>query len=283
MLREDGFVLDDGTTSRLAHYRFFMTTTTTNAERVFQHMQFCHQVLWPELDVQLTTATDQWAQFSIAGPRARDTLAALVDAPFDIGNEAFSHLSAAELTICGGTAARLYRISFSGELAYELGVPARYGDALARAVMQAGAAFGIAPYGTEALSVMRIEKGHVAGNEIDGRTTARDLGFERMMSTKKDHIGRVMAGRPGLIEPNRPRFVGFRPVDSRQRLRAGAHLVTRHAAISSENDQGVVTSVAFSPACGHWIGLGFLARGPERVGERIMAKGRAAPSTDSWE
>jgi glycine cleavage system aminomethyltransferase T len=283
MLREDGFVLDDGTTSRLAHYRFFMTTTTTNAERVFQHMQFCHQVLWPKLDVQLTTATDQWAQFSIAGPRARDTLAALVDAPFDIGNEAFSHLSAAELTICGGTAARLYRISFSGELAYELGVPARYGDALARAVMQAGAAFGIAPYGTEALSVMRIEKGHVAGNEIDGRTTARDLGFERMMSTKKDHIGRVMAGRPGLIEPNRPRFVGFRPVDSRQRLRAGAHLVTRHAAISSENDQGVVTSVAFSPACGHWIGLGFLARGPERVGERIMAKGRAAPSTDSWE
>ncbi len=139
MLREDGFVLDDGTTSRLADDRCFMTTTTANAVRVFQHMQFCHQVLWPELDVQFVSATDQWAQFSIAGPRARDTLAALVDPPFDIGNTAFPHLGVAELTVCSGIAARLYRISYSGELAYELGVPARYGEALARALMEAGA------------------------------------------------------------------------------------------------------------------------------------------------
>jgi methylglutamate dehydrogenase subunit C len=271
MLREDGFVLDDGTTSRLAEDRFFMTTTTANAMRVFQHMQFCHQVLWPELNVQLVPATDQWAQFSIAGPRARDTLAALIDPPFDISNAGFPHMAAAELNVCAGTAARLYRISFSGELAFELGVPARYGDALARALMQAGAAFGIAPYGTEALGVMRIEKGHVAGNEIDGRTTARDLGLGRMMSAKKDYIGRVLAERPALRDPRRPRFIGVKPVDPRHRLHTGAHLVARGVGVTAENDEGVITSTAFSPSCGHWIGLGLLSRGPERVGERVIA------------
>jgi heterotetrameric sarcosine oxidase alpha subunit len=271
MLREDGFILDDGTTARLAEDRYFMTTTTANAVRVFQHMQFCHQVLWPELDVQFASATDQWAQLSIAGPRARDTLAQLVDPPFDVGHAAFPHLSCAELTVCGGVAARLYRVSFSGELAFELGVPARYGDALARALMKAGTAYGIAPYGTEALGVMRIEKGHVAGNEIDGRTTPHDLGFVRMMSSRKDYIGRVLADRPALRDPNRPRFVGFRPLDPAQRLRAGAHLVRRGTAVTAENDEGVITSVAFSPSCGHWIALGLLARGPERIGERIVA------------
>ena len=175
MLREDGFAFDDGTVSRLADDRFFVTTTTANAGRVFQHMQFCHQVLWPELDVQFVSATDQWAQFSVAGPNARKALHAIVDPQCDITNDAFPYMAAGEITICGGIAARLYRISFSGELAYEIGVPARYGDALARLFMQAGAPFGILPYGTEALSVMRIEKGHVAGNEIDGRTTAWDL------------------------------------------------------------------------------------------------------------
>ena len=192
--------------------------------RVFQHMQFCHQALWPQLDVQLVSATEQWAQFSVAGPRARDTLARIVDAPFDIGNEALPFMAVAEMTVCGGVTARLYRISFSGELAYEIGVPARYGDALARKLMEAGAEFGIAPYGTEALGVMRIEKGHPAGNELDGRTTARDLGFGRMMSTKKDCIGRVLAGRPALLDPERPSLVGFKPVDPKARLRAGAHL-----------------------------------------------------------
>jgi methylglutamate dehydrogenase subunit C len=271
MLREDGFVFDDGTTSRLGPDRFFMTTTTANAERIFQHMQFCHQVLWPDLDVQMVIATDQWAQFSVAGPRARNTLAALVDPPFDIGNDAFAPLAVAEVTICGGTAARLYRISFSGELGFEIGVPARYGDALARVLMHAGAAFGITPYGTEALGVMRIEKGHVAGNEIDGRTTVNDLGLGRMMSKRKDYIGRVLAGRPALLDPSRPRLTGFKPVDHRQRLRAGAHLVRRGATISSNDDEGVITSVAFSPSCGHWIGLGLLARGAERIGERVVA------------
>ena len=226
MLREDGFVMDDGTTSRLAMERFVMTTTTAQAGRVMQHLEFCHQVLWPALDVQMVSVSEQWAQFSIAGPRARDVLRRLVDEKFDLSDKAFPYLAAKEITV-GGIAARLFRLSFSGEMAYELAVPARYGDAAIRAIMAAGEEFGITPYGTEALAVMRIEKGHVAGNEINGQLTARDLGLGRMMSTKKDYIGRVMAQRPALLEADRPALVGFRPVDRSARLRAGAHFLDR--------------------------------------------------------
>jgi sarcosine oxidase subunit alpha len=165
----------------------------------------------------------------------------------------------------------LFRLSFSGERAYELGVPARYGDAAIRAIMAAGAAFGITPYGTEALGVMRIEKGHVAGNEINGQLTARDLGLSRMMSTKKDYIGRVMAQRPALLAADRPALIGFQPVDRAARLRAGAHFIAVGAAAAADNDEGYMTSVAFSPMLGHWIGLGVLARGPQRIGQRVRA------------
>ncbi|MGO4125771.1 sarcosine oxidase subunit alpha family protein [Inquilinus sp. YAF38] len=271
MLREDGIVMDDGTTSRLGEDRFLVTTTTANAAKVFQHMEFCHQCLWPELDVQFTSVSDQWAQFSVAGPKARALLARIVDAPFDIGNEAFPYLAAAELTVCGVVAARLFRISFSGELAYEVAVPARFGDALVRRLMQVGADLGVTPYGTEALGVMRIEKGHAAGNELSGQTTAADLGLGRMMSTKKDYIGRVLAGRPGLVDPVRPALVGFRPVDRSRRLRAGAHFIPQGAVATAANDQGYMTSVAFSPALGHWIGLGLLSGGPARIGETLRA------------
>ena len=269
MLREDGIAFDDGTTSRLADDRYFVTTTTANAARVFQHMQFCHQVLWPELDVQFVSATDEWAQYSVAGPRSRETLQKLVDPPFSIANADMPYMGVAECTVCGGTPARLYRLSFSGELAFEIGVPTRYGDALARALMQAGAPFGITPYGTEALGVMRIEKGHVAGNEIDGRTTADDLGLGRMMSTKKGFIGRVMSGRPGLCDAERPKLVGLRAGDPAQRLYAGAHLLPTGAAHIAANDQGVVTSVAFSPSLNRWIGLALLAHGPQRHGQTV--------------
>jgi methylglutamate dehydrogenase subunit C len=269
MLREDGLVMDDGTTSRLAKDRYFMTTTTANAGAIFQHMQFCHQVLWPELDVQFISATDEWAQFSVAGPKARETLATIVDPAFSIANEDFPYMAAAEIEICGGIPARLYRLSFSGELAYEIGVPAGLGDALARKLMAAGEAFGIAPYGTEALGTLRIEKGHVAGNEIDGRTTADDLGLGRLMSTKKDFIGRVMASRPALTDPGRPKLVGLRPRDGRSRLYAGAHLLPIGASRTAENDQGVITSVAYSPSLNHWIGLGFLEGGRDRAGQTV--------------
>lgn len=270
MLREDGFVMDDGTTSRLAPDHYFMTTTTANAARVMQHLEFCHQVLWPALDVQMISVTEQWAQFAVAGSKARDVLARVVDPGFDLSNAGFPFLAAAPVTV-GGVAGRLFRISFSGELAYELSVPARFGEAVMRAILGAGAPFGIAPYGTEALGVLRIEKGHAAGNELNGQTTARDLGLGRMMSSKKDYIGRVLAGRPALIDPARPALIGFKPVDRTQRLYGGAHFIPMNLAPSPESDEGHMTSVAFSPTLGHWIGLGLLRRGPQRIGERVRA------------
>jgi sarcosine oxidase subunit alpha len=270
MLREDGFVMDDGTTARLAEDRFVMTTTTANAEAVYRHMQFCHQVLWPDLDVQFVSVTEQWAQFSIAGPRARALLALVLDGSLDVSDAALPFMAAVETTLLG-VPARIFRISYSGELAYEVALPARYGEAFAERLMLLGAPLGAAPYGTEALGVLRIEKGHVAGNEIDGRTTAHDLGLGRMLSQRKDCIGRIMATRPGLTDPDRPGLAGFRPVDRTARLRAGAHLLPRHVPADAANDQGVLTSVAFSPSLGHWIGLGLIARGPRRHGEIVRA------------
>ena len=271
MLREDGFVQDDGTLARLAPERFLMMSTTANAVRMMQHLEFCRQALWPSLDVQLASVSEQWAQFAIAGPHSRTVLRKLVDEKHDLSDRAFPHLSARELTIAGGVTARLFRLSFSGERAFELAVPARYGDATIRAIMAAGAEFGIAPYGIEALGVMRIEKGHVAGQEMNGQLTARDLGLGRMASKKKDYVGRVLSERPALLAPDRPAFVGFRPVERSARLHAGAHFLSVGAAATIGNDEGYMTSVAFSPMLGHWIGLGVLARGPERLGQRVRA------------
>jgi methylglutamate dehydrogenase subunit C len=270
-LREDGLVFDDGTASRLAAEHFMITTTTANAARVLQHMEYCHQWLWPDLDVHFVSVSEQWAQLSVAGPRSRDVLRKVVDASHDISNASFPYMAAAPMTVMGGIEARLFRISFSGELAYEIAVPAGYGDSLIRRILDVGGEYGIAPYGTEALSVMRIEKGHVAGNELDGRTTAADLGLGRMMSGNKDYVGRVMAGRPGLLAPDRQTLVGLSAAMPTDRLRAGAHLIATGAAANAANDAGVVTSVAFSPSLDRWIGLGLLAGGAGRLGERIVA------------
>jgi heterotetrameric sarcosine oxidase alpha subunit len=271
MLREDGIVMDDGTTARLAADHYVMSTTTANAAKVMQHLEFCHQVLWPELDVQMVSVTEQWAQFSIAGPRARDTLGKLVDSATDISNAGLPYMGVTAATVCGGIPGRLFRISFSGELAYELAVPARYGDGTIRAIMAAGAEYGIVAYGTEALGVMRVEKGHPAGNELNGTATARDLGLGKLMSQKKDFIGRVMAERPGLMDPNRPSLAGFVPVNRSDRLRAGAHFLKLGAQADARNDEGYMTSVAFSPSLSHWVGLGLIKNGPERYGERVRA------------
>jgi len=269
MLREDGMVFDDGTTSRLAEEHFLMTTTSANAGPVMAHLEFCHQVLWPELDVHYLSVTEQWAQMSIAGPKARATLRKVLDG-LDLNDDTVPHMAARELTVLNGIPARLFRLSFSGEHAYELAVPADYGDAVARALMQAGEEFAITPYGIEALSVMRIEKGHVAGGELNGATTATDLGFGRMMSTGKPYIGRVLANREGLMAPTREQLVGIRPIDRQERLYAGSHLLPDGAPASLENDQGYITSVAYSPTLGGWIGLALLTRGRDRHGEIIQ-------------
>jgi heterotetrameric sarcosine oxidase alpha subunit len=270
MLREDGMVLDDGTVARLGPDHFIASTTTANAAKVMQHLEHARQVLWPQLDLQIVSVTEQWAQYSLAGPDARRVLERLLDGALDVSDTMFPYMACAEFR-WHGIPARLFRVSFSGELAYELAVPARYGDACIRAIMMAGEEWAITPYGTEALGVMRIEKGHAAGNELNGTTTAADLGLGRMMSTKKDFIGRVLAGRPGLTDPRRPTLVGLRPLDATTRLRAGAHLLTRGAPATAENDEGYLTSVAYSPMLKSWIGLGLLSRGPERMGERVRA------------
>jgi len=270
MLREDGLVLDDGTSAHLAPHHYLMSTTTANAAKVMRHLEHARQVLWPELDVQMVSVTEQWAQFAVAGPNARHLLARLLDDALDVSNTAFPYLACAEFS-WRGVPARLFRISFSGELAYELAVPARYGDATVRAIMAAGGDFGVVPYGIEALNIMRIEKGHVTGNELNGTTTATDLGLGRMMSKKKDFIGRVLSQRAGLTDPYRPALIGIRPAEKSQRLYAGAHFLNAGAEVSLANDQGYVTSVAYSPMLGHWIGLGLLARGQERMGERVRA------------
>ena len=270
MLREDGIVMDDGTAAHIEPSHYVVSTTTANAVKVMQHLEYARQVLWPEFDVQLASITDQWAQYAIAGPRSRELLQKFLGDSLDVSNEAFPYLACVEF-LWRGRPARLFRVSFSGELAYELAVPASQGDATVRAIMEAGEGFGVVPYGTEALSVMRIEKGHVAGNELNGTTTAEDLGLGKLMSKKKEFIGRVLASRPGLASSDRPALVGVKPVDKSARLYAGAHFLTLGARPSLENDQGFLSSVAFSPVLGHWIGLGFLLRGTGRWGERIVA------------
>ena len=276
MLREDGIAMDDGTAARLAEDHFVVTTTTANAVPVYRHMEFARQCLWPNMDVQLISTTEAWAQYAIAGPNARKLLQKIADPGFDLSNDAFPFMACGEITVCGGLRARLFRISFSGELAYEIAVPTRYGDALIRRLMQEGAEFDVTPYGTEALGVMRIEKGHAAGNELNGTTTARDLGMGRMVSDKKDSIGTVLSRREGLNDPDGLRLVGFRPKNPRARVLAGAHLLELGADMTAANDLGYVTSACYSPNLQSYIAIGFLKSGETRMGDVLRA---ASPLT----
>ncbi|CAD7037739.1 sarcosine oxidase subunit alpha family protein [Pseudorhizobium endolithicum] len=269
MLREDGHAFDDGTCARLAENHYVVTSTTAQAGPVYRHMEFARQCLWPELDVQLISTTDAWAQFSVAGPNARRLLQRVVD-DADLSNEAFPFMACANLTVCGGLRARLFRISFCGELGYEVAVPARYGNALMARLMELGVDLGAVVYGTEALGVMRIEKGHAAGNELNGQTTAQMLGMGRMVSSKKDAIGAVMSRRPGLQLETRV-LVGLRPLDPAEPVVAGSHLFAEGAVQKTENDQGWISSAAFSPHMASAIGLAFLTNGGDRMGEVIIA------------
>ncbi|MEM5461557.1 sarcosine oxidase subunit alpha family protein [Paraburkholderia phytofirmans] len=268
MLREDGIALDDGTTARIEDSHYVMSTTTANAARVMQHLEYCRQIIWPELDVQLTSITDQWAQYAVAGPKSRVLLEALFQSAFDLSDESLPYMGCAEFKWRGLTI-RLFRLSFSGERAYELAVPARYGDAVLQALFEVGKAYDVTPYGIEAMSVMRIEKGHVAASELNGNTTATDLGLGRMVSRKKDFIGSVLSKRAGLTDPARAAIVGLRPVKPDRKFRSGSHLLPIGSAPTMENDLGYVTSTAYSPQLGHQIGLALLSGGLSRVGERL--------------
>jgi heterotetrameric sarcosine oxidase alpha subunit len=269
MLREDGMVYDDGTVSRLGEAHFLVTTTTAMAGGVLSHMEFSAQVLWPELRVRFLSVSDQWAQMSIAGPKARSILQAVVED--DLSDAAFPFLAAREVRLKGNLKARLFRISFSGELAYELAVPAGYGEAAADALMRAGQPHDMCAYGVEALNVLRIEKGHVTHAELDGRVTPDDAGLGRMMgSAKPDFIGKRLSTRFGLTAADRAQLVGLKALEADKDFRAGAHLLKDGAKPSTLNDQGWVSSACFSPTLASHIALAFLKSGRERYGEKIV-------------
>lgn len=270
MLREDGVVFDDGTTSRLGEDHFFITTTTANAAVVLAHMEKYAQTVWPEMDVHFCSATEQWCGVSVAGPRSRDVLQGAFGKELDMSNAALPFMGVREFSWHGATA-RIFRISFSGELAYEVNVPWGYGEEMWERITAAGKEHDILAYGTEALGVMRIEKGHVAGNEIDGRTTAMDMNLGGMMSGRKAFIGDVLCRREGMMDNNRPSLVGARPVDRNQRLRGGAHFVEDLARPGEIESLGWISSVADSPAVGCWIGLGYVRGGTKRVGQKLTA------------
>ena len=266
MLREDGHVMDDGTTARLGKHHYLMTTTTAAAGQVMRHLEFVHQCLCPHLDVRFISVTEHWAQFAVAGPKSRDLLNDLLDHPID--DTSWPFMSCGEVSI-GGTTGRLFRISFSGEQGYELAIPARFGDSLFRMMLELAEAHGGGAYGMEALNVLRIEKGFITHSEIHGRVTAFDIGMERMVSAKKDCIGKAASTRPGLIGEEREQLVGLKPIGAVQELLAGAHLFDPEAEAVSANDQGYITSVGFSPTLGHFLGLGFLKGGRARHGEKV--------------
>lgn len=266
MLREDGHVLDDGTTARLSENQWVMTTTTAAAGAVMKHLDWVRQAYCRNMDVRFVSVTEQWAQFAVAGPKSRDLLNGLLDQPID--DDSFPFMQNGVVRI-GGVAARLFRISFSGEHAYEIAVPARYGASLFEALLGQAEAFGGGPYGMEALNVLRIEKGHITHAEIHGRTTAFDIGFGRMVSAKKDCIGKALAARAGMVDPDREQLVGLRPVTVGKPLTAGAHLFDKGADAVRVNDQGYLTSVGYSPTLGTFLGLGFLRNGRARHGEEV--------------
>lgn len=269
MLREDGMVFDDGTTSRLGENHYFMTTTTANAAPVLSHMEYYHQTVWPELDLVFCSVTEQWTGIAVAGPNSRKLLEKVID--IDISNEAFPFMAVGECRM-NNIPARLFRISFSGELAYELNVPADYGEQAWIELMEAGKEMGVTPYGTEPLGTMRIEKGHVAGSELDGRTTALDLGLEGMTNRHKHFIGKHNSQRPALLDEGRLQVVGLKSLEPGRNLRIGAHLVDDKVKLDSvSQSQGHVSATTYSPSLGYGIALGLLKDGASRHGEQIDA------------
>ncbi|HEY1492799.1 MAG TPA: aminomethyltransferase family protein, partial [Steroidobacteraceae bacterium] len=266
MLREDGMMLDDGTTTRLAPDEFVVTTTTANSTAVLEHMEFQLQSQCAHMDVLISDVTDEWAQFAVAGPRAREVIAAALTG-FDASNAAFPFMAAATMTV-DGIAGRIFRISFSGELAYEVAVPARHATPAWLALLKAGEPFGLRPYGLDALNTLRIEKGHITGAELNGNTTAADLGFGRMLKKSGDFVGRVLSQRPGMLGGDRLQLVGVRTLDSSRRLRNGMQLVAGAARGAS---LGYLTSSTPATQEAGWVGLALLSGGTARIGTQLRA------------
>ncbi len=280
MLRDDGMVLDDGTTWRLTEDDYFMTTTTAQAAQVMLFLEELLQRRWTDLRVHITSVTDQWAGMAVAGPCARDVLAAEFP-QLNWSNEAFPFMGVAQITLRlegRDVACRIARISFSGERAFEIYVPSDSGAQVWSAIASRIEQMGGCLYGMEALGALRIEKGHVTAAELDGRVTLEDAGFGQMASKTKPFIGSVLRHRPSLQDDKRPQLVGIYPKDRANKFSAGAILCAPEAV--SGFGEGWVTAVTHSPAIGHWIGLGFVTGGVQAWrGKTIMV---ADPVRDNF-
>ncbi|MEI9401366.1 sarcosine oxidase subunit alpha [Mesorhizobium argentiipisi] len=267
MLREDGLAFDDGTTWRLGEQEFLMTTTTANAGKVMQHLEYFLDVIWPELKVTVTSVTDEWAGAAIGGPNARAILASCVTGTA-VDNATLPFMGIVHGRIAG-VPVMICRLSFSGEMAFEVYSGAGYGTHVWEALIEAGKPFGLVTYGLEALGTMRIEKGHVTGAEIDGRTTARDLHLDWMLSKKKPFIGSAMMDREGLIAPDRLELVGLIALDNRP-LNGGGHVVEELDEDNPHDSLGHITACCYSPALGKYIALALVKGGKARQGTRAF-------------
>lgn len=269
LLREDGFIVDDGVSARLAPDRFHLTTTTGGAARVLNMMEDYLQTEWSDLDVWLTSTTEQFAVIAVQGPRARDVIAPLVEG-IDLSPDAFPHMAVREGTIAG-VPTRLFRVSFTGELGFEVNVAAEHGLAVWQAIHAAGQAHGIAVYGTETMHVLRAEKGYIiVGQDTDGTLTPDDAGLGWAVGKKKpDFVGKRSLARPDIVGPGRKQLVGLLTKDPQVVLEEGAQIVADPAQPVPMTMIGHVTSSYHSATLGRSIALAQLVDGRARLGETV--------------
>ncbi|WP_262697913.1 MULTISPECIES: sarcosine oxidase subunit alpha family protein [Streptomyces] len=275
MCKPDGMIFDDGVTLRLEENRYFMTTTTGGAAGVLDWLEEWLQTEWPELDVHCTSVTEQWATIAVVGPQSREVVAHLAP-DVDLSNEAFPFMALRETTLASGIPARICRISFSGELAYEINVSAWYGLAVWEEVYAVGRPYDITPYGTETMHVLRAEKGYIiVGQDTDGTVTPQDAGMSWVVSKQKDFIGKRSYSRPDTSRPDRKHLVGLLPTDRGTRLPEGTQLISPDVPVTPEAGPvpmlGHVTSSYHSQALGRPFALALVAAGRDRVGDTLLA------------
>jgi heterotetrameric sarcosine oxidase alpha subunit len=269
MLREDGVVMDDGTTTRISENHYHMTTTTAQAANVLSHLEYYLQLVWPELNVNVVSTTEQWAGAAIAGPKSRNLLQKLFP-DTDVSNEGLPFMGYLEGNLFG-VHARIFRISFSGELAYEVNVESDNGIFMWEKIIEVGKEFEIQPYGTEALSTLRIEMGHVAGSELDGRTIPYDNSLEGLISKKKDFIGKRSLGRKAFIAEDRQKVVGVVPIDKKTSIPEGSHLVKDANAKVPNPKLGYISASCWSVEYDNPFSLAILHDGKNMLGQKLFA------------
>jgi sarcosine oxidase, subunit alpha len=269
MLREDGFIIDDGVVGRMAPDRYHVTTTTGGAARVLAMMEDYLQTEWADLEVWLTSTTEQWAVIAVQGPNARKVLQPLMQ-DIDLSRDAMPHMSVREGKICG-VPTRLFRVSFTGELGFEVNIPAGYGRAVWEAIIGEGRTFGITPYGTEAMHVLRAEKGYIIiGQESDGTVTPDDAGLGWAVGkTKRDFVGKRSLVRPAMTRSDRKQLVGLLTADPKTLLEEGAQIVADPAEPVPMTMIGHVTSSYWSAALDRSIALALVRGGRARIGTRL--------------